>query len=49
MEGLRPVSIKEIAETIRKLVGDVKIPLFPLRRWKKSSTRAPFSHFVGGK
>ena len=25
MEGLRPVSIKEIAETIRKLVGDVKI------------------------
>jgi len=21
----------------------------PLRRWKKSSTRAPFSHFVGGK
>jgi len=35
MEGLRPVSIKEIAETIRKLVGDVKIPLFPLRRWKE--------------
>ena len=25
LEGLRPVSIKEIAETIRKLVGDVKI------------------------
>ena len=21
----------------------------PLRRWKKPSTRAPFSHFVGGK
>ena len=21
----------------------------PLRRWKKSSTRAPFSHFVGGR
>jgi len=23
--------------------------LSPLRRWKKSSTRAPFLHFVGGK
>jgi len=28
MEGLRPVSIKEIAEIIRKLVGDVKISPF---------------------
>lgn len=25
LEGLRPVSIKEIAETVRKLMGDVKI------------------------
>jgi len=25
IEGMRPVSIKEIAETVRKLVGDVKI------------------------
>ena len=49
MKGLRPVSIKEIAETIRKLVGDVKISLSPLRRWEKSSARAPFFHFVGGR
>ena len=25
LEGLRPVSIREIAETVRKLVGDIKI------------------------